>query len=95
ILKDATTFFSRSIPHLATVIPAMDLIYKTLTSYSQNQKYCASIHAAVHLTKKTLNHYYELTDKSEVYHIAMVLHPQHKLSYFKNAGWTEEWINTA
>jgi hypothetical protein len=25
----------------------------------------------------------------------IVLHPQHKLPYFKNAGWTEEWINTA
>lgn len=25
----------------------------------------------------------------------IVLHPHHKLSYFKNAGWTEEWINTA
>ncbi|KAG2120773.1 uncharacterized protein F5147DRAFT_647200 [Suillus discolor] len=91
ILKDATTFFSCSTPNLATVIPAMDLIHETLTSYSRNQKYCASIHAAVHLAKETLNRYYELTDKSE----KIVLHPQHKLSYFKNAGWTEEWINTA
>jgi hypothetical protein len=89
----------------------MDLIHETLTTYSHNQKYRASIRAAVRLAKKTLNHYYELTDKSEVYHIAMgvfsfhflatftnhiiVLHPCHKLSYFKNAGWTEEWINTA
>jgi hypothetical protein len=48
-----------------------DSCHETLTSYSRNQKYCASIHAAVRLTKKTLNHYYELTDKSEVYHIAM------------------------
>ncbi|KAG1878534.1 hypothetical protein C8R48DRAFT_589830 [Suillus tomentosus] len=86
ILKDATTFFSHSTPNLATVIPAMDLIHETLTSYSRNQKYCASICVAVHLAKKTLNRYYELTNKSEVYCIAIVLHPQLKLSYFKNAG---------
>jgi hypothetical protein len=24
-----------------------------------------------------------------------VLHPRHKLSYFKSAGWTPEWIETA
>jgi len=24
-----------------------------------------------------------------------VLHPWHKLSYFKNAGWEDEWIKTA
>ena len=24
-----------------------------------------------------------------------MLHPRHKLEYFKNAGWEDEWINTA
>ena len=24
-----------------------------------------------------------------------MLHPRHKLSYFKSAGWTPEWIETA
>jgi hypothetical protein len=24
-----------------------------------------------------------------------VLHPRHKLSYFKTAGWEDEWIKTA
>ncbi|KAF9218925.1 hypothetical protein BS17DRAFT_654410, partial [Gyrodon lividus] len=42
----------------------------------------------------TLNHYYSLTDSSETYHIAMVLHPQHKLSYFKTANWEDQWIKT-
>jgi hypothetical protein len=27
--------------------------------------------------------------------IFIVLHPRHKLSYFKNAGWEDEWIDTA
>lgn len=28
-------------------------------------------------------------------YFALVLHPHHKLSYFKSAGWTPEWIETA
>ncbi|KAF9561572.1 hypothetical protein CPC08DRAFT_600203, partial [Agrocybe pediades] len=43
----------------------------------------------------TLNKYYNATDHSEVYRIAMVLHPRHKLSYFKKAGWKDSWIQTA
>lgn len=27
--------------------------------------------------------------------IIIVLHPRHKLSYFKNAGWEDEWVDTA
>ncbi|KAG1760961.1 hypothetical protein EDD22DRAFT_780434 [Suillus occidentalis] len=85
ILKDATMFFSRSTPSLATVIPAMDLIDEKLMTYSLDNKYLPAIHAAVGLAKKTLNRYYQLTDHSDVYHIAMILHLHHKLTYFKLA----------
>ncbi|KAG1887418.1 uncharacterized protein F5891DRAFT_967254, partial [Suillus fuscotomentosus] len=102
VLKDTTLFFSRSTPNLATVIPAMDLIDEKLTTYSCNRQYHSSIHSAVQLAKATLNRYYQLTDQSEVYRIAMglfflvsvltahihtyiVLHPHHKLVYFRNA----------
>ncbi|KAG1900157.1 uncharacterized protein F5891DRAFT_952567, partial [Suillus fuscotomentosus] len=71
ILKDATLFFLRSTPNLATVIPAMDLIDEKLTTYSLNASFLPSIRVAVGLAKKTLNRYYQLTDTSEVYHIAM------------------------
>ncbi|THU87433.1 hypothetical protein K435DRAFT_584645, partial [Dendrothele bispora CBS 962.96] len=54
-----------------------------------------AIHAAVSIAKKTLNRYYDKTDHSEVYRIAMILHPRHKLSYFESAGWDKEWIDTA
>ncbi|KAG1720506.1 uncharacterized protein EDB91DRAFT_1007945, partial [Suillus paluster] len=87
ILKDATLYFSRATPNLATVIPAMDHVDKMLTSYSRNKKYLPSIRSAVQLAKKTLNWYYQLTDRSHTYRIAMVLHPKHKLSYFKAAHW--------
>lgn len=28
-------------------------------------------------------------------YILLVLHPRHKLTYFKNAGWTDEWVDEA
>jgi hypothetical protein len=37
IFKDATLFFSRGTPNLATVIPAMDLIDEHLTTESINR----------------------------------------------------------
>ncbi|KAF8583965.1 hypothetical protein K439DRAFT_1259331, partial [Ramaria rubella] len=83
MLKDAMLFFSRGIPNLATVIPAMDHIDWHLASSSLNHKYNAAIHSSLVIAKKTLNWYYDLTDTSEVYRIAMVLHPHHKLAYFK------------
>ncbi|KAG2085570.1 uncharacterized protein F5147DRAFT_588943 [Suillus discolor] len=95
ILKDATTYFSRATPNLATVIPAMDHIDESLTTHSFDQNLNSAIHAALTMGKKTLDRYYSLTDSSQTYRIAMVLHPRHKLSYFKTAGWEAEWIQTA
>lgn len=71
IFKDATLFFSRSTPCLATVIPAMDHIDETLTTNSLDHKFEPSIRAALGIAKKTLNRYYNATDQSEVYRIAM------------------------
>ncbi|KIK93291.1 hypothetical protein PAXRUDRAFT_126726, partial [Paxillus rubicundulus Ve08.2h10] len=95
ILKDATLYFSCSTPNLSTVILAMDLIDEKLTIYSLDCKYSPTICATVGLAKQTLNKYYQLTDSSKVYRIAMVLHPQHKLSYFKNMNWEGSWIDAA
>ncbi|TFY76844.1 hypothetical protein EWM64_g7168 [Hericium alpestre] len=95
ILKDAMSFFSHSTPNLATVIPAMDHINHALTNGASDPAYELSIRALLSYAKRTLNKYYNLTDSSEVYRIAMVLHPRHKLSYFKSAEWEPEWIQTA
>ncbi|KIM60411.1 hypothetical protein SCLCIDRAFT_43263, partial [Scleroderma citrinum Foug A] len=77
------------------VILAMDHIDERLTTFSFNTKYTMAIRSAVRIGQKTLNHYYSLTDSSDVYRIAMVLHPRHKLSYFKTARWPAEWIMIA
>jgi hypothetical protein len=88
----------------------MDHIDAHLATATRTTGYSASIRAALAIGKKTLNRYYNKTDYSEVYRIAMggfhldisyfidsfsVLHPRHKLQYFKNAGWEDSWIETA
>jgi hypothetical protein len=49
----------------------MDIINDTLTTTANDQNVSPAIRAAASLTKKTLNHYYSQTDKSETYRIAM------------------------
>ena len=72
VLKDATLFFSCSTPNLAMVIPAMDYIDEVFTTgMLQKDTLDPAIRAAVGLAKKTLNKYYECTDASKLYHIAM------------------------
>ncbi|THU76475.1 hypothetical protein K435DRAFT_628124, partial [Dendrothele bispora CBS 962.96] len=81
ILKEATVFFSRSTPNLATVIPSMDYINNEFEKMIADINLDPAIRAAVSLARMTLNKYYSKT--SDVYRIAMVLHPRHKLNYFK------------
>ena len=53
------------------VIPAMDIIDERLTTASRDPQFKPSIRAAVHLGKKTLNRYYDKTDATEAYRVAM------------------------
>jgi hypothetical protein len=71
IFKDTMLFFSRSTPNIATVIPAMDHIDKMLTTQSWSASLEPSIRAAISITKKTLNNYYDMMDHMKVYRIAM------------------------
>ena len=65
-------FFSRGMPNLPVVIPAMDHIDTTFTGYTlPGSEKPPAIRAAVEVAKKTLNKYYSLTDSSELYRIAM------------------------
>lgn len=53
-------------------MPLMHVINERLSTDSLNHSaYDASIWASSGLAKKTLNQYYNMTDWSEVYHIAM------------------------
>ncbi|KAF8259484.1 hypothetical protein EI94DRAFT_1452779, partial [Lactarius quietus] len=96
IFKDATLFFSRDgILNLMMVILAMDHIDEVLATSATNCQFSISIQVALSVGKKTLNHYYSKMDLSESNMIIPVLHPHHKLKYFKNIGCSEEWGTTA
>ena len=60
-----------SIPNLASVIPAMDLMDREFTGYAHNPTYSAPIRTAIELAQKTLSRYYSSMDKSVLYRIAM------------------------
>ncbi|KDR68985.1 hypothetical protein GALMADRAFT_1352965 [Galerina marginata CBS 339.88] len=78
------------------MIPAIYRIDKDFTVKTQaGSATHSAIRHALTLAKKALNRYYSLTDESEAYRMAMVLHPQHQLDYFHRAGWMLEWIGTA
>jgi hypothetical protein len=49
----------------------MDHLDEHLTNAALNSKYPVSIKAAIAIGKKTLNRYYDKTDHSEVFRIAM------------------------
>jgi len=49
----------------------MDFIDETLTNNSLDTNYSPAIRAALGIAKKTLNRYYNATDQSDVYRIAM------------------------
>ena len=89
----------------------MDLINTHLATAALNPKYERSIQAALAIGKKLLNKYYDMSDHSELYRIAMgmsihhwnpflplinrvflVLHPSHKLEYFRTAKWEDDWV---
>ncbi|KAJ3967637.1 hypothetical protein EV361DRAFT_480009 [Lentinula raphanica] len=96
ILKDATTFFSTDSPSVAAVIPAMDAIDEAFASgIVQCETLSAPVCHALSIGKRTLNKYYQLTDDSYVYRMAIVLHPSRKVDYLRKAGWQEAWIDKA
>ncbi|KIK20439.1 hypothetical protein PISMIDRAFT_13021 [Pisolithus microcarpus 441] len=90
VLRDATLYFLHDMPNLAMVLPAMDYINQMFVNgITDTDNLDSAIHAALGVAKRTLNHYYSVTDFSEF------CTPCYKLKYFKTANWEDEWIQTA
>jgi len=87
-------FFSGDSASVAAIIPAMDQLTETLNQWT-GKAYYPAITAAMKLVHKKMDRYYSLTNFSNTYCIAMVLHPGMKLKYFHNQRWEEEWIEQA
>ena len=61
----------------------MDFIDKHLATGSTDPKYLPSIQASMLIGKQLLNKYYNMTDNSEVYRIAMGKKPFHFLNFLR------------
>jgi hypothetical protein len=64
-------------------------------NYKTGKAYHSSLAMAMKLARKKMDRYYSLTDSSNVYRIAMILHLGMKLEYFRNQKWEEEWVEEA
>lgn len=94
IYKEATLFFSQdTVSTIAHVIPTMDRL--DALSSTNADPLSPSVKHALKFARAIANKYYSKTDSSNVYCIAMVLHPNLKLKYFANHGWEKSWIATA
>lgn len=74
VFNDATEYFSREgedAPTLTDVIPSMDLIDERLATDMTNIDLDPAIRVAIGCAKRTINHYYDKSDESAAYRIAM------------------------
>jgi hypothetical protein len=72
----------------------MDRVVETLKPENA-ESYHPAITAAMGLAHDKMDEYYSLTDESNLYRIAMILHPEYKLEYFRQRVWPKKWTNTA
>ncbi|EIW51479.1 uncharacterized protein TRAVEDRAFT_87359, partial [Trametes versicolor FP-101664 SS1] len=77
------------------VIPYMDILTNLVDKFRKDEKLAPSVRAAAQRGRVILDKYYTLTDETIIYRLAMILHPGHKLRYFRDENWPEEWITEA
>ncbi|KAF8596708.1 hypothetical protein BDV93DRAFT_454383, partial [Ceratobasidium sp. AG-I] len=95
-LSVATKILScAGVPMIADVIVHHDRLECEYREMCLDKKLPLWMRQAAYRVRRVLNKYYEKTDKSELYRLAMLLHPSMRTSYFDAAGWEGDWIDTA
>lgn len=77
------------------VIPVMDSIDDKLLAIARDRNHHPAIRIATLKAKNLLNKYYALTDASNIYRIAIQLHPWFRGRYFELRKWPIEWRRAA
>ncbi|KAJ7716708.1 ribonuclease H-like domain-containing protein, partial [Mycena metata] len=77
------------------VIPLIDKFTSMFGEMIDNTSLHTAIRHAANTGLAVLNKYYSFTDDSEIYRIAMILHPRYKTFYFLTVGWEQTWIDEA
>nr|OQO32517.1 hypothetical protein B0A51_00926 [Rachicladosporium sp. CCFEE 5018] len=84
---------------LHEALSTLDLLMTKLEVFRRIREHAPNDHlkASVYLGWKKLNKYYQLSDQTPAYRVAIMLHPHYKLNWFQK-HWGEhhpEWINEA
>ncbi|KAJ7805428.1 hypothetical protein B0H14DRAFT_2199988, partial [Mycena olivaceomarginata] len=75
-------------------ISAMDTIDDILQSQGDRKLQPAVLReVALALGRATLQRYYQKTDASDIYRLALVLHPSFKLDYYRTNGFDSDWFS--
>ncbi|KAI9056827.1 hypothetical protein FKP32DRAFT_1584964 [Trametes sanguinea] len=77
------------------IIPYTDVLTWHVDEFTNKENLALCVHVAAKRGCAILDKYYQLTDKSMIYRIAMILHPAHKTDYFVQQEWPREWIEEA
>ncbi|THU79983.1 hypothetical protein K435DRAFT_558703, partial [Dendrothele bispora CBS 962.96] len=96
VFLNRTKQFSQSgVPLLHEVIPAIDKLTEVLGKVRDNDELNSAVRFAVTKGITMLNKYYGKTDYSDVYRVAMVMHPRFKAEYFRRQDWQPDWVENA
>ncbi|KAF8551892.1 hypothetical protein OG21DRAFT_1512215, partial [Imleria badia] len=84
--KKAMLFFSQDSATIAAVIPAMDKLDQKMNQQTKKPLHSAVV-SAMQLSKNKMDRYWQMTDLSKAYRVAIVLHPDLKFEYFHEQNW--------
>ncbi|KAF8606333.1 hypothetical protein BDV93DRAFT_437625, partial [Ceratobasidium sp. AG-I] len=89
------TLSQAGVPMMADVIVHYDGLNCEYSEMCLDTQLPLWIRQAANRRRQVLNKYYKKTNESELYRLAMLLHPSMRIHYFKAAGWEKDWIDTA
>ena len=85
---------SAEVSQISAVIPRIDDLVRVIDNFKDDTANHPAVRSAAVRGLTILNKYYQKTDESLVYRIAMALDPCRKLEYFVDQDWPTTWINT-
>ncbi|KAF8596070.1 hypothetical protein BDV93DRAFT_455564 [Ceratobasidium sp. AG-I] len=83
------------VPLLADVVVQYDALNEQYGKICHDQKQPLYLRRTADRAQGVLNRYYEKTDESSLYQLALLLHLSMRVHYLKAAGWQLDWIETA
>ena len=79
---------------ISAVIPRIDDLVSVIDRFKDDTSNHPAVRSAAVRGLTILNKYYQKSDESFMYRIAMALDPRFKLQYFADQEWPKEWIDT-